>query len=122
MTMAKKAKREQVKRDDVKRDDVKREPVQPVEPVVVTEAVQWVESLDDPTAAPTIDSVIRALPQTPGKRFSSRHGEVKLTGEQGRLQSRIFDALRDQGLRLRRPSDVYGWLLDQVEIALSQRT
>lgn len=43
---------------------------------------------------------------------------VQLDCAQAELQRRLFEQLRERGVPVRRPPDVYGWLLDQVAAEL----
>ncbi|HEV7301590.1 MAG TPA: hypothetical protein VGN72_19655 [Tepidisphaeraceae bacterium] len=52
--------------------------------------------------------------------YVRRSPAPKLTSEQANLQSRIHAVLVRNGVELRDPSDVYGWLLDQIEAAVLQ--
>ncbi len=72
---------------------------------------------------PAIDDVFRHLagPATHqrGMGYLARNPQPRLNPGQGLLQSRIFTALAQLGVKLPRQDDVYAWLLDQIAAALS---
>ena len=50
----------------------------------------------------------------------TRSLEARLTPGQAQLNADLFAALTARGVKLRRPGDVFGWLLDQVSAALTR--
>lgn len=99
----------------------------PLESTLVSnEAEDTIPAENADTAKPagpvTMDQVIAELPnvQAPA-RYRSRNVDEKLTDEQAKLQLRIAEALARLGVPLRRPGQVYAFLLDQVAQELNSR-
>jgi hypothetical protein len=79
--------------------------------------------VDEPPVAGksiTIDDVLRDLANSDEQHvgYTSRRPELHLTPDQAKVLARVHKSLGKLGVKLRRPSDAVGWILDQVAAAV----